>query len=120
MVSLTLYLWHEYYDISCFELICLFTDEEISGTKIVKPDVVPTIIVIIVLLDQFWRVFILVKWFEWFTFKEQLDQSRVLYPREHARIMRSGFGRGHDFDMNRNRLQQGEYLNANLEELEKR
>jgi hypothetical protein len=34
--------------------------------------------------------------------------------------MRSGFGRGHDFSMNRHRLQQGEYLNANLEELEKR
>ena len=34
--------------------------------------------------------------------------------------MRSGFGRGHDFSMNRHRLQQDEYLNANLEELEKR
>jgi len=34
--------------------------------------------------------------------------------------MRSGFGRGHDFSMNRQSLQQGEYLNANLEILEKR
>ena len=98
----------------------MFTDKEISGSKIVKPDVVPTIIVIIVLLDQFWRIFILVKWLEWFTFKDKLDQSRVFYAQEHARLMRSGFGRGHDFSMNRHRLQQGEYLNANLEELEKR
>ena len=49
-----------------------------------------------------------------------MDQSRVFYPKEHARLMRSGFGRGHDFSMNRHRLQQGEYLNANLEKLEKR
>jgi len=34
--------------------------------------------------------------------------------------MSSGFGRGHDFNMNIRRLQQGLYLNANLEELEKR
>ena len=34
--------------------------------------------------------------------------------------MSIGFGRGHDFIMNRLRLQQGEYLNAKLEELEKR
>jgi len=33
--------------------------------------------------------------------------------------MRDGFGRGHDFDMNRLRLQQGEYLNEQLEKLEK-
>ena len=105
---------------SCFELICLISDKEISGTKIVKPDVAPTIILIIVLLVQFWRIFILVKWLKWFSFKDKLDQSRVLYPKEHARIMRSGFGRGHDFSMNRQSLQQGEYLNANLEILEKR
>ena len=34
--------------------------------------------------------------------------------------MSSGFGRGHDFSMNRHRLQQGKYLNKRLEELEKR
>jgi hypothetical protein len=86
----------------------------------VKPDVVPTIILIIFLSVQFWRIFILAKWLDWFSFKDQLDRSRVFYPQEHARLMRSGFGRGHDFSMNRQRLQQGEYLNANLEELEKR
>ena len=120
MASLTLYLWHEYYENSCFELICLFTDKEISGTKIVKPDVVPSIILIIVLVVQFWRILILVKWLEWFSFKDKLDQSRVFYPKEHARLMRSGFGRGHDFEMNRYKLHQGEYLNKKLEELEKR
>ena len=119
-MSLTLYLWYEYYENGCFELICLFTDKEISGTKIIKPDVVPTIIVIIVLSVQFWRILILVKWLEWFSFKDKLDRSRVLYPKEHARITRSGFGRGHDLSMNRHKLQQGEYLNANLKEFEKR
>jgi len=79
-----------------------------------------TIIVIIVLAVQFWRILILAKRLQWFSFKEKLDQSRVFYPKEHARIMSSGFGRGHDFNMNRHRLQQGEYLIANLEELEKR
>ena len=103
-MSLTLYLWYEYYENSCFELICLFSDKVISGSKIVKPDVVPTIIVIIVLLDQFWRIFILVKRFEWFTLKDKLDKSRVFYPKEHARLIRSGFGRGHDFEMNLHRL----------------
>ena len=49
--SLILYLWHEYYENSCFELVCLFSDKEISGTAIVKPDVVPSIIVIMVLGD---------------------------------------------------------------------
>ena len=120
MTSLTLYLWYEFYEKSCFELICLFTDKELSGTKIVKADVVPSIILIIVLLVHFWRIIILVTWLKWFSLKEKLDQSRVFYPKEHARIMSSGFGRGHDFSMNRLRLQQGEYLNANLEELEKR
>ena len=86
----------------------------------VKPDVVPTIILIIVLSVQFWRIFILAKWLEWFSFKEKLDKSRLFYAQEHARLMRSGFGRGYDFSMNRHRLQQDEYLNANLEELEKR
>ena len=70
MASLTLYLWYEYYENSCFELICLFTDKEISGTAIIKPDVVPLIIVIIGLLVHFWRIFILVKWLEWFSFKD--------------------------------------------------
>ena len=120
IASLTLYLWHEYYDNSCFELVCLFTDKKISGTAIVKPDVVPSIIVIIVLLDQFWRIFILVKQFEWFTFKDKLDKSRVFYPKEHARLMRSGFGRGHYFEMNRLRLNKGEYKMKNLEEFEKK
>jgi hypothetical protein len=82
----------------------LFTDKKISGTALVKPDVVPSIIVIIVLSDQFWRIFILVKWFELFTFKDKLDKSRVFYPKEHARLMGSGFGRGHDFEMNLHRL----------------
>ena len=120
IVSLTLYLWYEYYENNCFELICLFSEKEISGSKIVKPDVVPTIILIIIFCVQFWRIFIYVKWLEWFSFKDKLDRSRVFYPQKHARLMRSGFGRGHDFSMNRHRLQQGEYLNANLEELEKR
>jgi len=79
MVSLTLYLWYEYYENSCFELKCLFTDKEISGSKIVKPDVVPSIIVIIVLLVHFWRIIIFVKWLEWFSFKKKLDQSRISY-----------------------------------------
>jgi len=70
----------------------------------VKPDIVVTIIVIIVLAVQFWRILILAKRLQWFSFKEKLDQSRVFYPKEHARIMSSGFGRGHDFNMNRHRL----------------
>ena len=82
----------------------MFTDKEISGTKIIKPDVVPSIIVIIVLLDQFLKMFILAKWLEWFSFKDKLDQSRVFYPKECERLMRSGFGRGHDFEMNLHRL----------------
>jgi len=104
IMSLTLYLWYEYYENSCFELICLISDAQISGTKMVKLDIVVTIILILIFSYHFWRILILVKWLGWFRFKEKLDQSRVSYVREHGRLMRSGFGKGYDFEMNRRRL----------------
>jgi len=98
----------------------LFGDKEISASRLLKSEVVVTFLLLCFFLVQFWGVFICVKWLDWFNFKAELDKSRDFYPKEHARIMKSGFGRGHDFMMNRERLQQGEYKMAKLEELEKR
>ena len=76
----------------------------------VKFDFVITVILIIGQSFHFWRIIVLVYWLEWFAVQGELDQSRVFYRKEHARLMSSGFGKGHDFEMNRGRLQQGEYL----------
>ena len=56
----------------------------------------------------------------WFDFQRELKYSRVYYVKEHQRLMGSGFGRGHDFEMARTRLQQGDYLMVKLEMLEQR
>ena len=45
--SLTIYLWYEYVEKGCFELTCFISDVEISDTKLVKLEVVVTIILII-------------------------------------------------------------------------
>jgi hypothetical protein len=84
----------------------------------VKLDVVVAITLIIGQSIHFWRIIARVKWHKWFAFQRELNNLRVFYPKEHARLMSSGFGKGYDFDMNRARLQQGEYLMANLETLE--
>ena len=118
MMSLVLYLWYEYYEKSCFELICFRSEVQISGTKLVKLDVVVTLILIIGFSYHFWRIIVLVNWHKWFDVQSELDQSRVFYVKEHQRLMSTGFGRGYDFDMNRRRLHQGEYKMANLEKLE--
>jgi len=120
MTSLVLYLWYEFYEKSCFELICFRSEVKISSTKLVKFDVVVTVILIIGQSIHFWRIIVRVYTRQWFAFQGELDQSRVLYPKEHARLMISGFGKGHDFEMNRGRLQQGEYLIYELKKLEKK
>jgi hypothetical protein len=43
----------------------------------------------------------LVYWRKWFAFQGELQQSRVIYPKEHARLLSSALGKGHDFEMNR-------------------
>jgi len=47
MSSLTIYLWYEYVEKSCFELTCFVSDVQISATKLVKLEVVVAIILII-------------------------------------------------------------------------
>ena len=47
MTSLTIYLWYEYVEKGCFELTCFVSDVEISATKLVKLEIVVTIILII-------------------------------------------------------------------------
>ena len=120
MTSLVLYLQYEYYEESCFELKCILSKVKISSTTLVKLDFVIAVILIIGQSIHFWRIIVLAYWRRWFAFQCELDQSRVFYPKEHARLLRSGFGKGHDFIMNRERLQQGEYLIYNLKKLEKK
>jgi len=45
--SLTIYLWYEYVEKGCFELTCFVSDAEISSTKLIKREVVVTIILTI-------------------------------------------------------------------------
>jgi hypothetical protein len=47
MTSVTIYLWYEYVEKGCFELTCFVSDVKVSATKLVKLDVVVTIIVLI-------------------------------------------------------------------------
>jgi len=68
MTSLVLYLWYEYYDKSCFELKCFRSEVEISSTKLVKFDVVVTIILIIGQSIHLWRIIVLVYKRRWFVF----------------------------------------------------
>jgi hypothetical protein len=104
MTSLVLYLWYEYYEKSCFDLTCFVSEVKISGTKLVKLDIVVTIILIIGQSIHFWRIIVRVNWHKWFAFQGELNNQRVFYPKEHARLMSSGFGKGYDFEMNRVRL----------------
>jgi len=105
MMSLVLYLWYEYYEKSCFELTCFRSEVQISSTKMIKLDVVVAIILIIGMSFHFWRIIYLVTKYKWFDVRSELDQSRVFYVKEHRRLMSSGFGKGHDFEMNFLRLQ---------------
>jgi len=47
LTSVTIYLWYEYVEKGCFELTCFISDVEISATKLVKREVVITIILVI-------------------------------------------------------------------------
>jgi hypothetical protein len=78
-MSMVLYLWYEYYEKSCFELICFRSELKISSTKLVKLDVVVTIILITGFSFHFWRIVVLVKKHKWFDVQVELDQSRVFY-----------------------------------------
>jgi len=73
MMSLVLYLWYEYYEKSCFELECFRSEVKISSTKLVKLDVVVTIILIIGFSFHFWRIIVLVKKHKWFDVRGELD-----------------------------------------------
>ena len=97
ITSLTLYLWYEYIETRCFDVYCILSDKTISGTQLVKFDLILTVILIIGLLIHFFRILVLVYWKNWFGFQSELDLSRVKYVKEHARLMCSGFGRAHDF-----------------------
>jgi len=47
LTSLTIYLWYEYVEKGCFELTCYISDKGISSTKLVKLEVIISIILII-------------------------------------------------------------------------
>jgi len=45
--SLTIYLWYEYVEKGCFELTCLLSETTVSGTKLVKLEILVTIMLLI-------------------------------------------------------------------------
>jgi len=57
---------------------------------------------------------------KWFGLQGELDQERMNYRKNHQHLMRSGFGRGYYFEMNRFELNKGKYLMIKLEVLEER
>ena len=93
MTSLALYLRYEYIEKDCLELTCFVSDVTISGTKLVKFDIVVTIILIIGSLNHFCRILICAYRYQWFGFQGKLDQYRNSYMREHTRLMSIKFGR---------------------------
>jgi len=46
LTSMFIYLQHEFYEPGCFELTCFISDVKISATKLVKLEVIVTIILI--------------------------------------------------------------------------
>ena len=119
LTSVTLYLRYEYVEKDCLELTCFVSDVTISGTKLVKFDIVVTIIIIIGSFVHFCRILVRVHRHKWFDFQGRMNKIRVNYPSHHRRLMRRGFGEGYDFDMKRLRLNKAGYLMIKLEELEK-
>ena len=117
---MTIYLRYEYFEKGCFELTCLVSDVEISSTKLVKPEIVVTIILIIGQFVHFFGILVLLYQHKWFALQGDLKQARVNYFQDHQRLMISGFGKGYDFEMNRINLDKGKYLTVKLEELEER
>jgi len=57
---------------------------------------------------------------KWFGLQSELDQARISYRQNHQHLVRSGFGRGYYFEMNRFELNKGKYLMIKLEVLEDR
>ena len=47
LTSVTIYLWYEYVEKNCLDLHCFLSEVEISSTKLVKLDVVVTIVLLI-------------------------------------------------------------------------
>ena len=107
MTSLTIYLWYEYVQKGCFELTCFVSDTEISATKLVKLEVVVAIILIIGLFVHFFRILVVLHRNKWFGLQSELDQARISYRQNHQYLVRSGFGRGYYFEMNRFELNKG-------------
>ena len=114
LTSLTLYLLN-----ACFSLKCLFSDETISATKLVKLDIILSILLIIGLFHHFFRILILVQRHNWLGLYMELDKVREEYGSRHGQIMGVAFGKGHDMEMNFRRLSQGSYKMLKLHELEK-
>ena len=118
MTSLMLYVRYEYIETGCFNLKCYLSQNTISDTKLVKLDIVITLILITGSLHHFSRIYIRAYYHKWYEFHQNLLQSRFNYPREVARLLKSGFGKAHVFEMKRAGLNKGEYLMVNLETLE--
>jgi hypothetical protein len=114
ITSLMIYLRYEYFEKGCFSLKCFVSEKTLSGTKLVKFDVVITVVLIIGFTIHYFRILIRVYLQNWFGFKDYLNESRIEYPKELNRLLKSGFGSGYDFYMNRLGMNKGEYLIHNL------
>ena len=111
---MTLYLRYEYIEKGCLDLDCFRSDVMISGTKLVKLDIVITIIIIVASVVHFCRILVFVYRYTWFSIQGNLDKYRANYAKTHQRLLTSGFGKGYEFEMKRLRLNKGKYLMVKL------
>ena len=107
MTSLAIYLQYEHFGKSCSKRTCLFSDAELSATKIIKLEVFVTIILISGQSIHFFRILVLMYQHKWYGLQGELDQERIRYRQIHQQLMRSGFGMGYDFEMKRFGLNKG-------------
>ena len=78
------------------------------------------IILFIGSLVHFWRGVVLMHRLEWPVVTSTLKKTRSIYGSMHARLMKSGFGKGHDFERKRVKLDKSKFLMVKLEVLERR
>ena len=117
---MTLYLRYEYIEKGCLNLDCFRSDVKISGTKLIKLDILITIILIIASVVHFCRILVFVRQYNWFGFQGNLDKYRANYASKHARLLTGGFGKGYEFGLKRLKMNKIKYLMVKLEALEER
>ena len=115
VTCLTLFMLSEYINKAQLTTKDFLSDYTISRTSLVRLDLLVAVNLLIGLIFHFCRILVMLHWKEWFGFQAHLNKIRGSYASQHRRLMRSGFGRGYDFDIKRLRVDKVQYLMVKLE-----